>query len=148
MHERPCAVDPVSWDLDAGVGTPHIPVAQMIRACLTQCPRLERCRAETADDLVFGVVAGEYRPWPSDARLATLQRSRVLRRLVARIMTKVAALEPETPLSIVQLAADLDASRTSVRAALRWLAAEDVLILPTTRTGPYRVSPPRKENAA
>lgn len=145
----PCRVDPISWDLDPGVGAPHIPVDDMVHACLVQCPRLERCRAEAGEDVIYGVVAGEYRPWPSDARVDELERSHIVRRLVAAIRTEVTELEFDDPLPPTrQLAREFGTSTTAVRAALRWLVAEDVLLKPATRTTPYRVAPPRKVTAA
>lgn len=145
----PCYADPVSYDLDRGIGTPHPPVEQLIQLCRTQCAFLDWCRSRyAARDDVFGVVAGEYRPWPQDSAVATLHRSTVLRRIVAAIRDELDDLAPGEALpSCSQLAREFGTSRVTVRAALRWLVDQDVLTPPATRADWYRV-PPRKEQAA
>lgn len=145
----PCFMDPASWDLDRGEGVPHTPIEQLIQACRTQCPRLAWCQDRAKGEEIYGVVAGEYRPWPATAQVDALHRAPVLRRLVAALRAEIAELEPGQLLPTqTQLATDFGVSRHAVRAALRWLAEEDVLLKPATRAEWYRVPLPRKVCAA
>lgn len=146
MLERPCTLDPISWDTDAAVGAPHPPVDQLVRSCLIDCPALEWCTLN-ADPDTFGVVAGQYRPWPDDDRFALTP---TVRKAVDSLTDLLTGLNPGDKIPPTRvLAQRWRMSRSSVRAGLRWLAGEDVLLLPTSHTGPYRVAaPPRKDQAA
>lgn len=136
----PCLSDRASWDLDPSEGAPHVPVDQMIDACLSQCPTLDLCRQLDRGDC-YGVVAGRLRPWPTDTQLATVATSRTLKRVIAGIRADADALDAGDPLpDISELSRLYTTSRTTVRAALRWLAAEDVLIRPTDHRHRYRVA--------
>lgn len=147
MHRTaPCLLDPRSWDLDPGQG-PHRPVEHLISACLNQCPALDLCRQLDRGDC-YGVVAGEYRPWPADKVLAASFRQSALKRIVAAIQASVAAAKPGYVLpGAAELARLYGVSETTVRSALLELADQQILTRPATRHQWYRV-PDRTENAA
>jgi hypothetical protein len=69
----PCQLDPYLWDVDHRMTWADI--AACIDACNT-CPALGRCRTYLADlDAnqveIHGVIAGQYRPYPTPGRPAT-----------------------------------------------------------------------------
>lgn len=146
MRRPPCHLDPESWDQDPGRG-PHRPVDELVQACLTQCPVLARCVAmDTAG--CYGVIAGEYRPWPSDSHLKVAERATVRGRVIAGIRDEFEHAASGTALPKVdELARVYGVSTTTVRGALRWLAHNDVLVKPATRRQTYRVAQ-RTESAA
>lgn len=137
----PCHADPADWDQDPGREfTPHSPVHQLIHLCLTQCPALERCRALDKGDC-FGVVAGRYRPWPDPSRLASMYQAGGAMRVAGAVRIEVEGLKPGTEIrTAAELAREHGVSKTTVGKALRWLAAEDVLVRPADHRKPYRVA--------
>lgn len=144
----PCLVDPEAWDVDPGPGRgPHPPIDQLIQACLTQCPAIVKCRALDRGDC-YGVVAGQYRPWPAPAILATAFRQGAMSRVAAAVRVTVEHSKPGQVLpQAAELARLYGVSGTTVRSALLALADEHVLIRPANRRQWYRV-PERTENAA
>lgn len=147
MHRiPPCAADPESWDLDPSLA-PHPPVEQLVNACLSQCPALALCRQLDRGDC-YGVVAGEFRPWPDAKSLAAAFRSGTMSRVITGVRASIANAHPGTVLPGAQdLARLYGCSDTTVRSALRWLAEQHVLTPPVNRHHWYQV-PERSENAA
>lgn len=148
----PCALNPAAWDHDPGRG-PHPPVAVLVHACRTVCPIYDQCKA-TADPSRYGVLAGEYRPWPTDSRLlmanAKLDRRRVADALLDDIRTSMKPGD-EVP-EIDWLARRYGVDRTVAFAALRTLAREKYLTRPRGYGHPWKVAKVptnnRTENAA
>lgn len=137
----PCHADPLDWDQDPGREfTPHSPVHQLIHLCQTQCPVLALCQQLDKGDC-YGVVAGRYRPWPHDSRLASMYQSAGAAQVAGAVRIEAEQLPPGTAIRPAsELAREHGVSKTTVGKALRWLAGEDVLVRPRDHRKPYRVA--------
>jgi hypothetical protein len=148
----PCMIDPVSFDMDHPRGRPRLDetpaqrmqrlAAPLIHACRTQCPILAQCSADPDARSAYGVVAGEYRPWPSDSVLLQLNNVTAKGRVMAALIDQVKTLQPGDRLpGPVELAAVHGVARNTVNAALRALQTDGV-VTRTPDTGRHWIVTP------
>lgn len=148
----PCMLDPISFDVDHPRGRPRhgeTPRARMARlteplvhACRTQCPILDRCRTDPDARQAYGVVAGEYRPWPSDATLLTISAGSVRARVLGELTARVRRLRPGDRLpGAIELAQAHKAARNTVLLALKDLEADGLICRPPETRRSWIVTP-------
>lgn len=149
--KTPCQLDPEAFDVDPGTRRRDAnppDVQALIQACRTACPILDLCAANAADPdtaEMYGVVAGEYRPWPGDTVVLTINQKTAKGRVIAGLTEIVETLNPGDPVpSAVDLARLYGVARTTALSALRCLAGEGIL----TRPGGYGHRYQRTEIAA
>lgn len=122
----PCVADPVSYDVDPVSGVPHTPVNQLVQACLTRCPVYADCARLPHVD-VYGVVAGQYRPWPPEPP-DYVRGSPALRQAIQHILSILPATTPGARLpSQRDLSAACGVSRPIVIRALEILSENGVI---------------------